>query len=191
MSLIVWGRLLLMADLAREDIILKGTSTENNLWMNSGALLGNVIVWLLGVAWSIWRHDSVPDFVELRGKVKWLEAWMDKQYNKYLQKRNQRHRLEARRALDQLTNEETTQAESLAGYHQAREWFAALRQKDQEVIGLLTDYKSHLISRIESLEPPRIFVGKDITKVDFDITRNLTSEEYSALNIDLKYSTTA
>jgi hypothetical protein len=63
------------------------------------------------------------------------------------------------------------------------------RQKDQEVIGLLADYKSKLLSKIESVEPGPIFQSTDITKVDFEITRNLTPDEYAALPIDLKYST--
>jgi hypothetical protein len=120
MGLIVWGRMLLVDDIIRENRILKGESSgADALWLYGGALLGNVIVWILGVAWSIWRHDSVPNFVELRAKMTRLEVWLDKQYKKYLQKRNQRHRLDARRELDHLNGEETTQSESLVGYHQA------------------------------------------------------------------------
>jgi hypothetical protein len=192
MGLIVWGRVLLVDDIIRESRIRTGeTSGVDLLWLYGGAMLGNILVWILGVGWSIWKHDSVPDFVETRAKVLWLERWLDKQYKKYLQRRNRRHRLDAAKEQQHLNHEEMNQAETLVGYHDARELFAKLRQKDQEVVGLLADYKSKLIAKVQNMQPAPMFVGKDVTKVDFDITRVMTVEEYAGLPIDLKYCSTS
>jgi hypothetical protein len=189
MGLIVWGRTLLVQDIIRESRIRKGeTSGVDLLWLYGGALLGNILVWVFGVGWSIWKHDSVPDFVETRAKVTWLESWLDKKYNKYLRKRNQTHHLDAAKKLGHLNAEEAYQAENLIGYHEARGRFAKLKQKDQEVAGLLIDYKSKLLGKVATVRPVPTFIGKDITKVDYDITRIMTADDYAAIPIDLKYS---
>src|SRR5262249_8597188 len=147
--------------------ILRGQGLEvEDILYTIGAILGNIGVWIAGIWWSYTKHDSVPNFSELRTEVERLQSKMLRLYKKYLTSRNQRHILAGHRKLEQLQRVEQSQASNLSGYREARERFNRLLEKDQEVAALFAEYKSRLISKINSKNREAIFSIHDITKAD-------------------------
>src|SRR5262249_25733247 len=103
MGIVVWGRYLLISEIMREKTILRGEGLDvEDILFTIGAILGNVGVWVAAMWWSYTKHDSIPNFSELRTEVERLQAKMLRLYEKYLTSRNQRHILAGRKKVEQL-----------------------------------------------------------------------------------------
>jgi hypothetical protein len=189
MGIVVWGRYLLMSDIIREKTILRGQGLElEDILYTIGAILGNIGVWIAGMWWSYTKHDSVPNFSELRTEVEHLQSKMLRLYEKYLTSRNQRHILAGHRKTEQLQRVEQSQKIHLSGYRDARERFNRLLEKDHEVAALLGEYKSRLISKVNSKNPDAIFLIKDITKADIDDEHRYDADQFASAPLQLRYS---
>jgi hypothetical protein len=181
MGIVVWGRYLLMSDIIREKTILRGQGLElEDVLYTIGAILGNIGVWIAGIWWSYTKHDSVPNFSELRTEVERLESKKRKLCEKYLSSRNQRHILAGNKRFEQLKRLEEAQAASLNGYREARERFGELLEKDQEVSALLGEYKARLVSKVASKNPDAIFLIRDIRKADIDDKLQYDADEFAS-----------
>jgi hypothetical protein len=122
MGIVVWGRYLLMSDAIREKSILRGNGLDiEDILYTVGAILGNIGVWVAGMWWSYTKHDSVPNFSELRTEVERLQVKMLRLYEKYLTSRNQRHILAGRKKAEHLRRREQYQAANLSRYRELRE----------------------------------------------------------------------
>jgi hypothetical protein len=185
MGIVVWGRYLLMSDIIRQKQILRGEGLDiEDILYTVGAILGNIGVWVAGMWWSYTKHDSIPNFSELRTEVDRLQAKMLRLYEKHLTSRNQRHILAGRRKVEQLRRREQSQAANLTGYREARERFNGLLEKDHQVTALLGEYKSRLIVKNQDAT----FVVHDITKADMDIERSYDANEFSSAPLQLRYN---
>ena len=125
-----WGRWFFIQGAILEKIILRGGGLEfSDLVQFVGAMLGNVLVYLLGLLWSFAHHDSIPEFCESRYELSKVQRKLIVAYNKYLTRRNQQHFQRAIKDRTQAQRIEDNQRK-LDGYAQARQQFARLKNKD-------------------------------------------------------------
>lgn len=188
MSIVIWGRYLLVADIIRErDILSGGGFGAEQLILYGGAILGNVGVYLFAVLWSFVKHDAVQGFSELRGEVETLQNRQSQLVEKYLTRRNQRHILAAQKALDKAKQQEKSQIERLEGYKESRQLFAEIRKKDEQVVALLKEYRTLLLAKARANKQLRYFYVEDIAKVDVDTYEWLTPDQYASISLELRY----
>lgn len=188
MAAVAWGRWFFIRDALLEKSILRGGGLDwTDFLQFGGAMLGNLMVWLLGVLWSVIKHDSVPGFSELREQLERLQMRQMALFETYLTRRNQQHIQNAHKQHERLNRAETAQKQNLEGYNVVRGDFAKLRQKDEQVLALFKEYRSRLISKLKSEKNPRYFLYDDVTKSDVDSHVRISPDQYGTLAIDLKY----
>ncbi|KPQ31601.1 MAG: hypothetical protein HLUCCX21_03320 [Porphyrobacter sp. HL-46] len=114
-----------------------------------GSLIGNVVVFLIGAAFTFLLHDTNPLFTEKRvvlDKKKKLAAALRKnEVDDQLKQVDLRYK--------QRTDEIAVLAQQmngLDGYNELREAFSRIQAKDSEVVSLLESYKGSLVSRLEA-----------------------------------------
>jgi hypothetical protein len=189
MGIVVWGRYMLITDIIREKSILKGEGFgSEEMLLFAGALLGNIGVWLAGVLWSFVKHDSVPEFSELQASVEKLRSEMSRIYNKHLTSRNQRHILAAQKLMEQLDKSDKAQQARATGSQDARQLFNSLRNKDDEALALLEEYRSRLVSKIKSQSRHVVFLIDDISKADLNIREEMLPDVYGSSSLQFRYA---
>src|SRR5262249_36207126 len=133
-----------------EKTILRGGGLEfSDLVQFVGAMLGNILVYLLGLLWSFLKHDSIPDFSELRYELTKVQQKITAAFNKHLTRRNQQHLQKAQKDITQAQRVEESQKKR-EGYPQARQQFSRLKNKDSEVRSLLMEYRNRLLTKMKS-----------------------------------------
>jgi hypothetical protein len=181
-----WGRWYFIQGVILEKLILQGRGLEwTDIFQFTGAMLGNVIVYLLGVWWSFAKHDSVPEFSELRHRLEELETRKLHLFERLLTSRNQQHILNAQHIVDQLRNRESAQQKGLDGYNTARQSFAGIQRKDTEVVAMLNDYKLRLIKRIKNGKASPRFRIEDIQQAELEAERFLSVDQFSGSPLKL------
>jgi hypothetical protein len=185
---VAWGRWYFIQAAILEKEILRGGGLELSDYLQFiGAMLGNVIVYLLGFLWSFARHDSVPGFSELRARLDVLEARKLALFHQHLTSRNQQHIQQAQRKLESIIRVEVNQKANLNGYAKAREQFGIIKQTDDRVIALLNDYRAKLIDKLKGRRSSVRFRLDDVRVAELDTMTTLTLDQYAATPLELRY----
>lgn len=182
-----WGRWFFIQGAILEKTILRGGGLEfSDLVQFVGAMLGNILIYLLGLLWSFVRHDSVPEFSELRYDLTKVQRKLIAAFNKYLTKRNQQHFQKAAKERTQALRVEESQKRR-PGYLEARQIVARLKNKDSEVHALFIEYRNRLRTKIRS-EPQQGFLQvEDVRVAEMDTVIRLTPDQYAGVPIELRY----
>jgi hypothetical protein len=162
-------------------------SNYSTLWVIGGSLLGNMIVYLVGVLWAYLLHDSDPEFAELK---KGLD-----QENKEVDALKRRLEHLRQRDVEQLSarlkkgTEETQRAYSLIMSQPNLAWplglFRKFQAKDQAVVALLQNYRGLLIQKMATTAKTANFVMYcDDPHVT---TKAVSCSEFHMMAIKLKY----
>jgi hypothetical protein len=183
-----WGRWYFIQTAILEKSILQGGGLDvTDILQFAGAMLGNVIVYLLGLLWSFLKHDAMPEFSELRTEVDTLEARRLRLFERFLTSRNQQHIQKAQRALEKLSQQEQLQRKQLDRYNEARQLFGVLRRKDEEIVAVLNEYKVRLVKRVKASKSSLRFRVEDIRVAELEAESFLTVDQFSALPLQLPY----
>jgi len=183
-----WGRWFFIQAALLEKSILRGGGLELSDYLQfAGAMLGNIIIYLLGVLWSFTRHDSVPNFSELRGALEKLEHRKLQLFEKNLTRRNQQHIQRSQKDLERISRVDTNQKQQLEGYPQARQLFGIMKHTDDLVLALLSEYRSRLVGQLMDRRATVRFRVDDIRLADLDTEIMLTLDQYAATPLELRY----
>jgi hypothetical protein len=183
-----WGRWFFIQGAILEKTILRGGGLDfSDLVQFVGAMLGNILVYLLGFLWSLVRHDSVPDFSELRHELTKVQKKIVAAFNKYLTRRNQQHLQKAQKDITQAHRVEDSQKKR-EGYPQARQQFSRLKNKDSEVRALLIEYRNRLLTKLKSDQLQKSLQVDDVRVAEMDILIKLTPDQYASVPIELRYN---
>jgi hypothetical protein len=183
-----WGRWYFIQAALMEKSILQGGGLELSDYLQfAGAMLGNIIIYLLGVLWSFTRHDSVPGFSELRAALEKLEGRKLELFEKNLTRRNQQHIQRSQKDLERVARVEANQKQQLDGYQQARQLFGILKHADDLVLALLSEYRSRLVGQLKGRRGSVRFRVEDIRLADLDTQIMLTLDQYAATPLELRY----
>ena len=72
---VVYARWALLSDVMLRKSQMTGEDV--GVWelvLFAGTLIGNIIVYVMGIGWSYSRHDAIPGFSELRRRVELLQG---------------------------------------------------------------------------------------------------------------------
>jgi hypothetical protein len=183
-----WGRWFFIQGAILEKTILRGGGLEfSDLVQFVGAMLGNIMVYLLGLLWSFVKHDSIPEFSELRYELGKVQQKLIAAFNKYLTKRNQQHLQKAQKDVTQAQRVEESQKKR-EGYAQARQSFSRLKNKDSEVRALLLEYRNRLLSKLKSEPVQKLLQVNDVRVAEMETIINLTPDQYAGVPMEMRYS---
>lgn len=182
-----WGRWFFIQGAILEKTILRGGGLDfSDLLQFGGAMLGNLLVYLLGVLWSFMKHDAIPDFSELRYELTRTQNKLAAAFEKYLTRRNQQHFQRAQKDKAQAQRFEESQKKR-EGYVQARQAFTRLRNKDTEVLALLREYRNRLLAKLKADSTPKSLQIDDVRMAEFDTVVRLTPEQYASVPLEMGY----
>ncbi len=182
-----WGRWFFIQGAILEKTILRGGGLEfDDLVQFVGAMLGNILVYLLGLLWSFLKHDSIPEFSELRYELTKVQKKLIDAFNKYLTRRNQQHMQKADKDRGQLQRVEDAQKKQ-EGYAQARQYFARFKNKDAEVIALMKEYRNRLLAKVKSDPNPRFLQIDDVRATEMETLIRLSPDQYASIPLEVRY----
>jgi hypothetical protein len=183
-----WGRWFFIQGAILEKTILRGGGLEfSDIVQFVGAMLGNILVYLIGLLWSFVKHDSIPDFSEVRYELMKVQQKLIAAFNKFLTRRNQQHLQKAQKDLTQAQRVEDSQKKR-EGYLEARQQFSRLKNKDTEVRALLMEYRNRLLTKLKSGQPQRSLQVDDVRVAEMETLIKLTPDQYAGVPIELRYN---
>ena len=183
-----WGRWFFIQGAILEKTILRGGGLEfSDLVQFVGAMLGNVLVYLLGLLWSFYKHDSIPEFSEIRYELMKVQRKLIAAFNKYLTRRNQQHFQKAEKDRTQIQRVEDSQKKK-ESYTRARQQFAKLKNKDSEVRALLMEYRNRLLTKMKADPNQKYLQIDDVRVAEMETLIRLTPDQYASVPIELRYN---
>jgi len=165
----------------------QGNEGRSFVWVVGGSLLGNFLVYLIGVLWAYLMHDPDPEFPELKLDVQELEHKLA-----LLKRGIEQARIRSLEQMSAAHKRDTEAARRMSSvlsaqprYRRAQEQFASLQRQDEAVIGVLLAYRIKLAQRAASLGKRTRYVA--YTDDPFVRQQNLTASEYQRVSLKLKY----
>ena len=152
------------------------------------ALIMNVFVYAIGLAWSVVFHDPVPEFLEERFRLDKLRDILRKRYQALLEAKQQQRIEEARRAREQAERREADQIKNLKNYGNHRARFEEVRKLDARVLALLESYRSGLLGAARRHDLQTRFVYEDLASGSVDTKRELDGDGYMRQRLHLGYA---
>lgn len=184
---IVFSRSYLVADaIARANAL--GEEGASAVSIYGLALIMNVFVYAIGLAWSIVFHDPVPEFLEERHRLDQLNDRLRKRYRTLLETRQQQRIAEASRAREQAERRESDQMKSLQHYGNHRARFEEVRRLDARVLALLETYRSGLLDAARRQDLRTRFVYEDLASGNVETKREFDGEGYMRQRLHLGYA---
>lgn len=183
---IVFSRSYLVADaIARANAL--GEDGASPISIYGLALIMNVFVYAIGLAWSIVFHDSVPAFLEERHRLDKLRDIRRKRYRALLETKQQQRIEEGRRAREQAERREADQVKNLKNYGVHRTRFDEVRKLDARVLALLETYRSGLLARARKQGIQTRFIYEDLASGDVETKREIDGDGYLRQRLHLGY----
>jgi len=159
-----------------------GTAVDGVSWTDylgfGGSVLGNLIVYFVGVVWAYWKHDAIPGFAELRHRLGKLQGRQLVIFRRLLEDRTQRHILNEHRKQEELSRRDQEQRTQLRNYGQLRLNADFVFQKDAGVIALLTEYRSRLIDAQRKSERSCEFVRENLMLGNISTEERISGDAY-------------
>lgn len=184
---VIYARWALLGDviLRRSQTTGEDIGTEEVVRF-AGTLIGNLIVYVMGIIWAYVRHDSIPEFSELRNTVERLQARESSLLDRQLAGRNRRHISKAQDETEKLRRAIDAQSRQVKDYQSGRARFDQLREQDARVVSLLDEYRTLLFEKAEDGQSLS-FVFDNAAKVAVETEESLTTDQYSAAQLALRY----
>ncbi|MGB9366573.1 MAG: hypothetical protein WCE79_11235 [Xanthobacteraceae bacterium] len=184
---VIYARWALLGDviLRRSQTTGEEVGTEEALRF-AGTLIGNIIVYVMGIVWSYTRHDSIPGFSELRRRVERLEKQESALIEKELASRNRQHMNKAVAEKEKLRRTVQAQSAQLPNYHSGLSKFDQLREQDARVLALLEEYRTLLLEKVGEGRTVT-FSWNDITRVAIETKVEMTPDEYAGKPLELRH----
>ena len=157
------------------------------LWVIGGSLLGNMIVYLVGVLWAYLLHDPDPEFAALKKTIDEESAQAEK-IKRRLELLRQRD-IEQINASFKRKSDEAERASKLLMSQKSLAWpdelFKKFQAKDGEALALLHNYRGLLIQKL----------GPGAKNVAFVMCcddphaerKHITAGDYLQVGLKLKY----
>lgn len=165
-----------LVPLAAQAEIL-GQEPPNIVVQLGGSLIGNIVVFLIGAAFTFLLHDRNPLFTEKRVRLEKAKREVAR-LRRGLDERLSEVEMARKRTVDESTVL-SKQMNSKPGYDELRGAFNRLQAKDAEAIALLSTYKSRLVSEIERKNP------------EFSFEKNVLGADRGGENVKVSLSTFA
>jgi hypothetical protein len=187
-ALVIYARWALLG-----DVILRKSQTtgeeigSEEVFKFAGTLIGNFIVYLMGIGWSYSRHDAIPKFSELRQTVERLEREESVLLEKNLATRFREFIAKAQEEKENLRKSEQSQAAQLPNYQVIRGSFNRLREQDAKVLALLEKYKGQLLDRMAGNETSVQLTYSDTAKIGVDTQCEMSADDYASRPIVIRY----
>jgi hypothetical protein len=175
---VAWGRWFFLSDVLMRRHALGESSGWTDYLGFGGSILGNLIVYFVGVVWAYWKHDAIPDFAEIRRRLQKLQARQLVIFRRLLEDRTQRHILNERRKQEELSRRDQEQRTQLRNYGQLRLNADFVFQKDAGVIALLTEYRSRLIDAQRKSERSCEFVRENLMLGNMSTEERISGDAY-------------
>lgn len=193
-GLVAWGRYVMLADAIREASLLGG-SAFNGYVLFLGAMLGNVIVYVIGLIFVYMVTDPVPGFAEIQRDMRALEKKYDGVFIRELERPLKQVLAEEREKMTARENRELSH-QGAANYQSNRRLLSLVQAQDSNVLAVLREYRSRLRMAIRERQPhagapePAVFSVEtvaldDIRRGDFRVL--LTPSQYAEREIRLGY----
>lgn len=155
-------------------------------WIVGGSLLGNMIVYLVGVVLAYLMHDAVAKYAELKKTLEKETAQRDAlmtSIDAEIAARLKGADTHRRRALEALDNRDDAQR-TAPEYTANRKLFDSIVAQDNRVVGALQGYRIGLCKKKKA--DGEAFVRND--EYDADVKVRLDSAGYLQLPLKLKYA---
>ncbi len=184
---IVFSRSYLVSDALSRQAAL-GEETGGTVSIYGIALISNLAVYAVALAWVLFTEDPVPDFAEERRRLDRLKARLDTLYRTKLERQQQQRTEQARRDNEQLDRREDDQARNLRNYGSYRSLFDELRRHDAQVLALLEGHRSRLVAEARRLKIETRFSLDDLAQGGVSVERDIDGDEYLRRRLHLGYN---
>lgn len=132
-----------------EEAIILGQSPPNVYAQAASMLLGNIVVFVIGAALTFLLHDPNPEYSDKARKLNELKA-----KRKRIEKAEINNKLsaieQAFKEKVEMARKKASQMSNMPQYASVRAAIGMIESKDAEVMGLLSEYKDALASRLSS-----------------------------------------
>jgi hypothetical protein len=126
-----------------DQALLTGMEPPTIIGSLSFMIAGNLIVYLVGVAWAYTTHDEIPDYPATARKAEKARKNFDKAFKRQVAEEIVRLEQKAASDLDKLRKRAI--AQEVSPNHAAnRRLYQMIRKKDEEVAAVLKDYRARL-----------------------------------------------
>lgn len=156
-----------------EEALILGLTPPNVIWSTTSLLMGNIVVFLLGVAVTYWLHDENPEYAEIYTKFKETGSEFRKLEKAHLLKPLEDVDRRYRQDSDALIKF-SSQMDGNEEYGSVKEKLASISAKDAEIVGVLQSYRN-LLSKVVS-EKNRNRRGLFVTDSEFSGRNQRTVE---------------
>jgi hypothetical protein len=160
-------------------------STQNPVLVIGGSLLGNILLFLLGVLFAWIFHDEDPDYPVSEKERDNFKKQYDKLHAKLEKERREEMELLSAQEHEKVESAKRVEnaLRTAENYSLYREWFALFLAQDQKVIALLENYRGQLVNEVRSNNT--VFISCLVESTDQRET--LSPDGYLAKPITLKY----
>ncbi len=143
---------------------------------------GNLIVYLVGVAWAYSTHDEIPDYPEAKRKADLLQRDYDSAFAGRVTA--ELNRLDQRAAAENKTLAARDTMQNASPHYEAnRRLVAMIRAKDDEVVAALKDYRARLARRA----PGALYLYPDHTVLTESRTTTIGAGQWAAAELSLRF----
>jgi hypothetical protein len=188
LTAVSYSRNVYFAQTALGDLAFGGDAGggESKAWIIGGSLLGNMIVYVIGLVLAYLMHDEVARYPELRLK---LDSDNDKrtalisQIDNEIAQALRAAQATRKKAIEQLEHRDAAQR-TAPNYVENRRLFEQIASQDSQVVGALQAYRSELVKARKT--DGAIYKQHDVDEVDKVIL--LDGPGYQHVPIKLKYN---
>jgi hypothetical protein len=164
--------------------VILGLPPPNVYTQTASLLVGNFLIFMIGAAITYWIHDENPRFAEKaldlakcrtafeNAKTKDLQAKLAGIEEAYRQNKNKM--LKRARLMD-----------SQSDYENVADAMGRVAAKDEEVLGLLQDYRCQLVDALEQRDPDFRFAAAGVDRQTGNVTPVIGLSEFSAMPLYL------
>lgn len=179
-----YARAQYLSDYIQMQDVFSGGGDTNGFWVIAGSLLGNVIVWIIGVIFAYMMHDRNPDYpekaVELR-KASAERARLERRLEEPLRREIERLEAEAADELEKLEASDQAQR-GLESYRAASSLLGRFKAQDGRVLAALSAYRSELKTR-NTIQGAEIAIPSAADAASYDYA---PLSDYGLYDLELK-----
>ena len=169
-----------------EEAYMLGTAPPSIPISIAFMLLGNVIVYLVGVVWAFFCHDPSPEYPRKARAYKNAKARFDRLYKREV--RDELHRAQQVFAnQEKIVAAEDRHQREAPSYDTNRQNYGQFTAFDAKVTGALERYRGELVRKAQAAGRVLVFRLPDIDVETGDEFNTLTAEEYLGISLSLKH----
>jgi hypothetical protein len=184
LGFVYYARSTLLFDQLAQNAIIGGEQ-PSGIWFIGGSMLGNVIVWLLGIALAFFTHDedhNFPSALKQKNKSRKKMDDISESLQKPLNRAFERIDAQCTKQIEQARNMHNAMAVEKS-FREGRELFDQIKDQDSRVVAAFEQYRLKLTNPRNGM-PPEFECQEEMK---FDVRRKLDAREYAAQTLSLKY----